>query len=156
LEEVIQECIRIREELGYPIMITPFSQFVGTQAAINIATGERYKVVIDELIRFAQGVFGEDSGYTWMDQNLRDKWLALPRAKELAALGKRQIEDISLEECRRMIGTPGISDEDLMMRAIMGGSKEIEAMVAAGPPRRYLTSDMPLVKLLNEVKKHSR
>jgi pyruvate carboxylase len=38
LDEVIQECIRIREDLGYPIMITPFSQFVGTQAAINVAT----------------------------------------------------------------------------------------------------------------------
>jgi oxaloacetate decarboxylase alpha subunit len=43
-----------------------------------------------------------------------------------------------------------------MMRAIMGGSKEIDAMVAAGPPKRYLTSDMPLVTLLNELKKHSR
>ena len=156
LDEVIQECIRIREDLGYPIMITPFSQFVGTQAAIHIATGERYKVVIDELIRFAQGVFGEDSGYTWMNQNLKDQWLALPRAKELAALGQRPIDDLSLEECRRKIGAPGISDEALMMRAIMGGAKEIEAMVAAGPPRRYLTSDMPLVTLLDELKKHSR
>jgi oxaloacetate decarboxylase alpha subunit len=156
LEEVIQECIQVREDLGYPIMITPFSQFVGTQAALNVATGERYKVVIDELIRFAQGVFGEDSGYTWMNQNLKDQWLALPRAKELAALGKRPMADISLEECRRKLGTPDISDEELMMRAIMGGAKEIEAMVAAGPPRRYLTGDMPLVMLLNEVKKHRR
>ena len=156
LEEVIQECIQVREDLGYPIMITPFSQFVGTQAAINVATGERYKVVIDELIRFAQGVFGEDSGYTWMNQNLKDQWLALPRAKELASLGKRPMEEISLEECRRKLGTPDTSDEELMMRAIMGGAKEIEAMVAAGPPRRYVTCDMPLVMVLNEVKKHRR
>jgi oxaloacetate decarboxylase alpha subunit len=156
LDEVIRECIQIRADLGYPIMITPFSQFVGTQAAINVATGERYKAVIDELIRFAQGAFGEDSGYTWMDQNLKDKWLAMPRAKELSALGKRQIDDISLEECRRKFGAPGISDEELMMRAIMGGAEEIEAMVAAGPPKRYLTSDMPLVMLLNELKKHRR
>jgi len=155
LDEVIQECIQVREDLGYPIMITPFSQFVGTQAALNVATGERYKVVIDELIRFAQGVFGQDSGYTWMDQNLKDKWLAMPRAKELSALGKRPMDDISLEECRQKFGAPGISDEELMMRAIMGGTKEIEAMVAAGPPKRYLTSDMPLVMLLNELKNHS-
>jgi oxaloacetate decarboxylase alpha subunit len=154
LDEVIQECIQIRKDLGYPIMITPFSQFVGTQAAINVATGERYKAVIDELIRFAQGGFGEDSGYTWMDQNLKDKWLALPRARELEGLGKRQMEDISLEECRVKLGGPGISDEELMMRAIMGGTEEIAAMVAAGPPRRYLTGDMPLVMLLNEMKKH--
>jgi oxaloacetate decarboxylase alpha subunit len=79
----------------------------------------------------------------------------LPRAKELAALGKRPIEDISLDECRQKFGGPGVSDEEIMMRATMGGAKEIEAMVAAGPPRRYLTSDMPLVTLLNELKKHS-
>src|SRR4051812_14324610 len=155
LEEVIQECIRIREDLGYPIMITPFSQFVGTQAAINVATGKRYEVVIDELIRFAQGVFGEDSGYTWMNQNLKDRWLGLPRAKDLSALGTRPIEDVSLEECRQKFGSPGISDEELMMRAIMGGAEEIAAMVAAGPPKRYLTSDMPLTMLLNELKKHN-
>jgi oxaloacetate decarboxylase alpha subunit len=155
IDEVIEECIHIRKDLGYPIMITPFSQFIATQAAINIATGERYKVVIDELIRLAMGVFGEDSGFTWMDQNLKDRWLALPRAKELAALGKRPIEDISLDECRQKFGGPGVSDEEIMMRATMGGAKEIEAMVAAGPPRRYLTSDMPLVTLLNELKKHS-
>lgn len=155
LEDVLKECIQIREDFGYPIMITPFSQYVGTQAAINIATGERYKVVIDEFIRFAQGVYGEDSGYTWMNQNLKDRLLNLPRAKELAALGNRPVEDISLEDCRQKFGYPGISDEDLMMRAIMGGTKEIEAMVAAGPPRRYLTSDMPLVSLLNELKKHA-
>ena len=106
------------------------------------------------MIRFAQGVFGEDSGYTWMDPNLKDRWLDLPRAKDL--LGKRPIEDVSLEECRQKFGAPGISDEELMMRAIMGGAKEIEAMVAAGPPKRYLTSDMPLVMLLNEIKKHRR
>jgi len=41
-----------------------------------------------------------------------------------------------------------------MMRAIMGGAEEIAAMVAAGPPKRYLTSDMPLVMLLEELKKH--
>jgi oxaloacetate decarboxylase alpha subunit len=89
-----------------------------------------------------------------MDQNLKDKWLALPRARELEGLGKRQMEDISLEECRVKLGGPGISDEELMMRAIMGGTEEIAAMVAAGPPRRYLTGDMPLVMLLNEMKKH--
>ncbi len=91
LDEVIQECIQIREDLGYPIMITPFSQFVGTQAALNIATGERYKIVIDELIRFAQGVFGEDSGYTWMDQNLEGQMAGL--AAREGARHARQASD---------------------------------------------------------------
>ncbi len=86
-DEVLAEAVRVREDLGYPIMITPYSQYVATQAAINVATGERYKVVIDELIRFAQGIFGEDSGYTWMDQNLKDRFLSLPRAAELGSGG---------------------------------------------------------------------
>ena len=53
LEEVKEEAIAIRAELGYPIMITPYSQHVVTQAAINVATGERWTVVIDNVIRFA-------------------------------------------------------------------------------------------------------
>ena len=83
LDEVLEESVQVRKDLGYPIMITPHSQFVVTQSAINVATGERYKHVIDELILFAQGVYGEDSGYTWMDQNLKDRLLGMPRAKEL-------------------------------------------------------------------------
>ncbi len=55
------------------------------------------------------------------------------------------MDEISLDECRRTFGAPGISDEELIMRAIMGGAEEIKAMVAAGPPRRYLTSDTPIV-----------
>ena len=86
LEDVLQESVQVRKDLGYPIMITPLSQYVVTQAAINVATGERYRHVIDELILFAQGVFGEDSGYMLMDQNLSDKLLARPRAAELAAM----------------------------------------------------------------------
>ncbi|MDE3076620.1 MAG: carboxylase, partial [Chloroflexota bacterium] len=83
LDEVLEETVQVRKDLGYPIMITPHSQYVSTQAAINVATGERYKHVIDELILFAQGLYGEDSGYTWMDQNLKDRLLSCARAKEL-------------------------------------------------------------------------
>src|SRR3990172_3990673 len=85
LDEVLEETVQVRKELGYPIMITPHSQFVVTQSAINVTLGERYKHVIDELILFAQGVYGEDSGYTWMDPNLKDRLLGTQRAKELAA-----------------------------------------------------------------------
>ena len=155
LGEVIEECIQVRKELGYPISITPYSQYIGTQAALNVASGERYKVVIDELIRFAQGAYGEDSGYPWMDQNLKDKFLSLPRAKELADKDSRPVEDISLEDIRAKLAGPGVSDEELLMRVIMGGEQEIEAMRAAGPPKRYYTSDQPLPLLLKELEKHT-
>ena len=52
------------------------------------------RVVIDELILFARGVFGEDLGYTWMDQNLKDRLLGMPRAKELVIEKK---PDVPLE-----------------------------------------------------------
>ena len=153
LPEVIEESVRVRKDLGYPIMITPHSQFMVTQSAINVAVGERYKHVIDELILFAQGVYGEDSGYPWMDQNLKDRLLGMPRAKELAA---RKRTDISLKEIRDQFGGAAVSEEEFLLRYIMKGEQEIKAMRAAGPPRQYHNSSMPLVSLLEELGRHKR
>lgn len=150
LDEVLEESVQVRKELGYPIMITPHSQFVVTQSAINVATGERYKVVIDELILFAQGVYGEDSGFTWMDQNLKDRLLGLPRARELAA---RERREISLADLRHSFGGPGVSDEEFLLRYIMKGTQEVEAMRAAGAPRQYFNASLPLLTLLQELGK---
>jgi len=152
LDEVIEESVRVRKDLGYPIMITPHSQFMVTQSAINVAVGERYKHVIDELILFAQGVYGEDSGYPWMDQNLKDRLLGMPRAKELAA---RNRPDLSLKEIRDQFGGASVSDEEFLLRYIMKGGQEIDAMRAAGRPRQYFDTSLPLITLLQELKKHS-
>jgi len=153
LDDVLQESVRIRQELGYPIMITPLSQYVVSQAAINVAAGARYKHVIDELILFAQGRFGEDSGYTQMDQNLRDRLLAMPRAAELAA---HKRADITLSDLRAALGGPGVSDEELILRYVMKGEQEIKTMRAAGPPRQYFTADLPLATLLDRLKESRR
>jgi len=151
LDEVLEESVQVRKDLGYPIMVTPHSQFVATQAAINIATGERYKHVIDELILFAQGAYGEDSGHTWMDQNLKDRLLGMPRAKELAT---RQRPDVSLNDLRAKFGGAGVSDEEFLLRYIMKGEQEIAAMRAAGPPKQYRNTAPPLLALLQELKNH--
>jgi oxaloacetate decarboxylase alpha subunit len=148
LDEVLEESVQVRKELGYPIMITPFSQFVVTQSAINVATGGRYKHVIDDLIVFAQGAYGEDSGYTWMDPNLRDRFLGMARAKEL---GRGRRRELTLEAIREELGGPGVSDEEFLLRYIMKGSQEIEAMRAAGPPRQYCSSAMPLIDLIQRL-----
>ena len=148
LDEVFDETVQVRKDFGYPIMITPYSQFVVTQAAINVATGERYKHVIDDMILFAKGTYGEDSGYTWMDQNLRDKLLGMRRAKELVA---REQSDISLKELREKLGGPGVSDDEFLLRYIMKGEDEIRAMRAAGAPKQYFHSETPLLTLLHEL-----
>lgn len=154
LDEVIAECVVIHRELGYPIMITPFSQYVATQATINVITGERYKIVIDEVIRFARGLYGRDSGYEMMDQDLKDRVLGSNRARELAELDARVMQPTSMKELRETLGGPGVSDEELLLRVIMQGTGEIEAMRAAGAPRKYYDSNTPLIRLLEEIGKH--
>jgi oxaloacetate decarboxylase alpha subunit len=150
LDEVFEETVQVRKDFGYPIMITPYSQFVVTQAAINVATGERYRHVIDDMILFAKGAYGEDSGYTWMDQNLRDRLIGLRRAKELVA---REQSEVSLQELRGKLGGPGVSDDEFLLRYIMKGEDEIRAMRAA-VPKQYFFSDAPLVTLLRELRNH--
>ncbi len=154
LDEVLAESVRVRKDLGYPIMVTPHSQFVVTQAAINVMIGERYKHVIDEVILLALGAFGEDSGYAWMDENLKDRLLALPRARELAA--KQDRSDPPLAEIRSSLGGPGVSDEEFLLRWLMKGEEEIRAMRAAGPPRQYTHLDMPLAALIEELGKRKQ
>jgi len=132
-------------------MITPYSQFVVSQAAINVATGERYKVVIDEIIQFAQGIFSEDSGFTWMDQNLKDKILDLPRAKQLATQKK---VDVPLKKIREKFGGPNLSDEEFLLRYIMRGTTEIDTMreaTKAGPWKTYSCRETPLFDLLKNL-----
>ena len=55
---------------------------------------------------------------------------------------------------RKRSGAPNISDEDLVLRTIMQGTQEIDAMHAAGPPKQYTGTDMPLRTLIDELGKH--
>ncbi len=151
LDEVLEESVHVRKDLGYPIMITPLSQFIVTQAAINVATEQRYKHVIDELILFAQGAYGDDSGYAVMDQNLKDRLLSTQRAAELAL---RQKPNVTLQDLRAGLGGTAVSDEEFLLRYIMKGDQEIRTMRAAGRPKQYLNSELPIVRLLEELKKH--
>jgi len=59
VKDVLTECARVREELGYPIMVTPFSQLVGVQATLNILEGDRYSRVPDEVKKYAMGHYGK-------------------------------------------------------------------------------------------------
>ena len=57
-ENVLLEIPRVREELGWPPLVTPTSQIVGTQAVMNIITGKRYKVVPNEVKNYVRGYYG--------------------------------------------------------------------------------------------------
>ena len=58
LPEVLEEVPRVRADMGYPPLVTPTSQIVGTQSVFNVLTGERYKVVTNEVKDYFRGLYG--------------------------------------------------------------------------------------------------
>ncbi len=79
-DELVEEVGRVRAELGYPIMVTPFPQMVVSQALFNVL-GERYGNVPDQLVRYALGSFGRPTAP--IAPEVLDRILDRPRAKEL-------------------------------------------------------------------------
>lgn len=146
LQEVLEETIRVRADFGYPIMVTPLSQFVGSQAAINVIVGERYSEVTDQAINYALGQYGEE-GATMMDPDIKDKILNRPRARQLAGAPRPQS---TLQEIRNELGGPDVSDEELLLRWLLN-KDDIAAMRAAGPSKEYNTARHPLVRLMAEL-----
>jgi oxaloacetate decarboxylase alpha subunit len=146
MEAVFEETERVRADLGYPIMVTPLSQFVATQAAINVITGERYRQITDQVIEYALGWHGGQEALDAMDDDIRGMILDRPRAKEIAAQDK---EPPTLKELRQRYGA-SISDEDLILRAIVGDDA-VEVVGSADDPREHLSSDRPLIQLLDEL-----
>ncbi|MCK9908802.1 hypothetical protein MXD81_06660 [Microbacteriaceae bacterium K1510] len=146
LPEALEETARVRAELGYPIMVTPYSQFVGTQAALNIITGERYKAITDEVIHYALGWWGEEERDS-IDPNVRDRILSSPRAKELA---DKKPGETTLKDLRSRYGGPGVSDEELLLR-IATDKDSVAAMRAAPAGRTYDGQAEPLVALIERL-----
>jgi pyruvate carboxylase subunit B len=62
MKEVLDEVPRVRKEMGYPPLVTPTSQIVGTQATLNVLTGERYKVITTETKNYFLGLYGRAPG----------------------------------------------------------------------------------------------
>ena len=62
LGEVLEEVPRVRADLGYPPLVTPSSQIVGTQAVVNVLSGERYKMVLTEVKNYLRGLYGKPPG----------------------------------------------------------------------------------------------
>jgi oxaloacetate decarboxylase alpha subunit len=146
LDEVLDEIVQVRADLGYPIMVTPFSQFVVSQAAINVMLGDRYREVTDEVIQFTLGFWGDEQ-ISSMDRNVKDKILDRPRAGEWA---RWTPPEPSLKEVRERVGALGLSDDEFLLRCFLRPD-EIESMKSAGPPQNYLTAKSPLVTLVQQL-----
>ena len=70
-EEVLKEVPKVRKDLGYPPLVTPLSQMVGTQAVFNVVTGERYKMVPNEIKEYLHGSYGASPAP--VDEEIRKK-----------------------------------------------------------------------------------
>jgi oxaloacetate decarboxylase (Na+ extruding) subunit alpha len=164
---VIEEVTRVRAELGYPIMVTPFPQMVMGQALSNILGGsgppgsgvspggtvspraggagtERYGVVPDQVIRYVLGSFGKPTAP--VEPWVLDRILDRPRARELTA----EPPPLSVAELRQRMPR-GIPDEELLLRFALP-AEEVDAMLAAsGAPRHYTPEVQPVLRLLREL-----
>jgi oxaloacetate decarboxylase alpha subunit len=148
LEPVLEETAQVRAELGYPIMVTPFAQFVGSQAAINVIVGERYKEATDPVIQYALGQWGQE-GADYMDPAVKAKILDRPRAREIA---KTEHPEPSLAEVRKQYGGAHLSDEELLLR-YYAGPEFVDALKSAPPRKDYVNARKPLVRLIEELGK---
>jgi oxaloacetate decarboxylase alpha subunit len=150
LTEVLEEIGRVRAEFGYPIMVTPYSQFIGVQATLNVIVGERYKEVPDEVIHYTLGLWGAEECSS-MDPNIRDKILSRPRARELAGWVPPQP---SVQAFRERLGGAGVSDDELLLR-YFSSEEDVEAMKAAGPSKGSFSVKHPVVMLLESLLKRN-
>ncbi len=141
LQDVLEEIPRILAELGHPVMITPFSQFIVTQAVLNVQVG-RWEQCLDSMVEFAAGIYGiEETGVAYMDQNLKDKLLSLPQAKAIKETAAHLIETMnsepSEEECYKRIGlSPKDGLEEFTMLWALQ-SKELLKGIPPGGPETY-------------------
>ena len=113
LEEVLKEVPRVREDLGYPPLVTPTSQIVGTQAVLNVITGERYKMVTKETKGIVRGEYGRTP--VEISDEFRKKIIGdeKPITERPADLIKPELEDLRKKAAQYIE-----QDEDVLSYAL--------------------------------------
>ena len=145
LDEILEESARVRRELGYPIMVSPFSQFVATQAALNVIQGERYATVPDEIRKYALGYYGQLPAP--VDLDVLDRIVG--REQPVTARPGELLAP-ALERVRRERG-PFTSDDDLLL-AVFYNPEQYLKLVNARPIRtEYPVGRTPLATLIKEL-----
>jgi pyruvate carboxylase subunit B len=113
MDEVLAEIPRVRADLGYPPLVTPTSQIVGTQAVLNVLTGERYKSVTTEVKHYLQGLYGKAPGPV----NEQVKSLAIGNAEVITCRPADLLED-ELDKLRGEVEGLARCEEDVLTYAM--------------------------------------
>jgi oxaloacetate decarboxylase alpha subunit len=116
LPDVLREIAKVRAEVGYPPLVTPMSQIVGTQAVLNVITGKRWSIVPQEMRDYLLGYYGKAPAK--LNQEIMDKVLgpddvALDPDIEPGSLVTTTYDDVAAE-----IGELARSEEDVLMYAL--------------------------------------
>src|SRR6185295_9394149 len=113
LELVLAEMPHVRKDLGYPPLVTPTSQIVGSQATLNVMTGKRYSVVAMETRNYVMGLYGEPPGQ--ISQEMKSKVLG---TKEPISCRPADLLKPGLEQARKDAGGLAVSEEDVLTYAL--------------------------------------
>ena len=113
LDAVMAEMTRVRKDMGYPPLVAPTSQMVGSQATLNVITGKRYAVVSQETRNYLLGHYGESPGP--IDAEVRK---AILGKKEPITCRPADLLKPGLERARQEIGSLAASDEDVLSYAL--------------------------------------
>ncbi len=113
MNEVLEEIPRVRKELGYPPLVTPTSQIVGTQAVLNVLTGERYKTITNEVKLYLQGRYGQPPGPV----SPQVQHMAIGNEDVIECRPADLIPD-ELDRLRKEIGPLAHSEEDVLTYAM--------------------------------------
>ena len=143
LPEILEETARVRRDLGYPILVSPFAQYIVTQAVLNVVQGERYKTIPDEVRRYALGGYGRlaaQPSAEFMDR-------ARIRPGDVSTAAPAAALPPALPRLRQQLGASA-SDEDLLLAAFYDRSFIDALQPLATPPRLSTT---PLMELLRFV-----
>ncbi len=113
MNEVLLEIPKVREDLGYPPLVTPTSQIVGTQAVLNVLTGARYKSITNEVKSYFMGEYGKAPGKV----NQKIQTMAIGEKKPLSS---RPADSLEPELAKLKIEAEQItkSDEDILTYAM--------------------------------------
>lgn len=149
LDEILEEAGRVRMDLGYPIVISPFAQYIVTMAILNVMGRDqgkaRYDTVPDEVRRYVRGGYGEIAGA--IDPDLYDR---ITRGAEPITERPGALVEPALDRLRRTRG-PFASDDDLLLAAFYDDT-QYRALKDAGPiDTEYPLMDTPLKTLIKEL-----
>jgi oxaloacetate decarboxylase alpha subunit len=145
LPQILEEAARVRRELGYPIIVSPFAQFVMTQAVLNVMGKERYAAVPDEVRKYAMGYYGEIAGP--IDPDIYDR---ITKGAEPIKARPGDLLEPGIKRVRRERG-PFRSDDDLLLAAYYADN-EYKALKAEGPIKtEYPLASTPLETLVKEI-----